>query len=93
MNSAFFGLLYARKFRRFWFLLLFFSGVHTSSAAERHDALWPNTTYDQRIPTFNEVLGYKVGEKITSHADMLRYFEEFESAAPDWIKTFEYGRT
>ena len=47
MNSAFFGLLYARKFRRFWFLLLLFSGVHTSSAAEHHDALWPNTTYDE----------------------------------------------
>ena len=93
MNSAFFGLLYARKFRRFWFLLLLFSGAHTSSAAEHHDALWPNTTYDERIPTFNEVLGYKVGEKITSYADMLRYFEALESAAPERIKTFEYGRT
>ncbi|MBT3708507.1 MAG: hypothetical protein HOG19_03625, partial [Gammaproteobacteria bacterium] len=83
MNSAFFGLLYARKFRRFWFLLLLCSGAHTSSAAEHHDALWPNTTYDERIPTFDEVLGYKVGEKITSYADMLRYFEALESAAPE----------
>ena len=93
MNSAVFSLLYAKKFRRFWLLLLLFSGAHASSAAERQDALWPNTTYDERIPAFNEVLGYNVGEKVTSYADMLRYFEALESAAPERIKTFEYGRT
>jgi len=55
--------------------------------------LWPGSQYDSRIPTHHQVLGYAVGEKITHHGDMLRFFEALQAAAPERIKLFEYGRT
>ena len=55
--------------------------------------MWPGSEYDNSIPTFSDVLGYDVGEKITHYGDMLRYFEALERAAPKQIKLFEYGRT
>ncbi|RDV28217.1 peptidase M14 [Alteromonas aestuariivivens] len=55
--------------------------------------LWPDTQYDSRIPTHSEVLGYQAGERITSHGDMLRFFEALERAAPERIRIFEYGRS
>ncbi len=93
MRLAIFRLSCAGALRLFYFVTLFFLGAHTASVAAGPSALWPNTVYDEQIPTFNEVLGYNVGEKITSHADMLRYFEALEAAAPERIKTFEYGLT
>ena len=29
---------------------------------------WPGTTYDAKIPTVRQVLGYEPGDKVTSHA-------------------------
>jgi len=55
--------------------------------------MWTDSEYNNAIPTFNQVLGYDVGEKITSYPDMLRYFETLERAAPKQVKLFEYGRT
>ncbi|MDO6445122.1 M14 family zinc carboxypeptidase [Colwellia sp. 1_MG-2023] len=55
--------------------------------------MWPGSQYRDAIPTFEQVLGYEVGDRITNHHDMLRYFEALESAEPDKIKLFEYGRT
>jgi len=55
--------------------------------------MWLGSHYDSNIPTFNQVLGYDVGEKITNHSDMIRYFEALENAVPNRIKLFEYGRT
>ena len=69
--------------------LLFVSSV---VANEEYD-LWPNTQYNSNIPTHTQVLGYKVGERITTYADMLRFFEALEEAAPERIKLFEYGKT
>tara|TARA_R110000751_G_scaffold49117_1_gene109519 strand:+ start:26424 stop:29162 length:2739 start_codon:yes stop_codon:yes gene_type:complete len=62
------------------------------SANEEYD-MWPNTQYNTNIPTHSQVLGYKVGERITNYADMLRFFEALETAAPERIKLFEYGKT
>lgn len=61
-------------------------------ATEEYD-LWPNTQYDKNIPTHTQVLGYKVGERITTYGDMLRFFEALQNAAPERIKLFEYGRS
>ena len=66
--------------------------VSSASANEEYD-LWPNTQYNTDIPTHTQVLGYKVGERITNYADMLRFFEALEVAAPKRIKLFEYGKT
>ena len=65
----------------------------SNAAANEEYNLWPNTEYNINIPTHTQVLGYKVGERITSYADMLRFFEALELAAPKRIKLFEYGRT
>jgi hypothetical protein len=66
--------------------------VSSVSANEEYD-MWPNTQYNTNIPTHSQVLGYKVGERITNYADMLRFFEALETAAPERIKLFEYGKT
>lgn len=57
------------------------------------ESMWTGSQYNSSIPTFDQVLGYGVGEKITNYSDMIRYFEALERAAPKQIKLFEYGRT
>nr|WP_229817416.1 M14 family metallopeptidase [Thalassotalea profundi] len=64
-----------------------------SFAASAKDNMWPGTQYNTAIPTFEGVLGYDVGERISNYNDMLRYFEALERAEPTKIKLFEYGRT
>ena len=64
-----------------------------SASAESTEQMWPGSEYNPIIPTFESVLGYGVGERITNHGDMLRYFEALERAVPSQIKLFEYGRT
>ena len=61
--------------------------------ASNTETMWVGSQYDSSIPTFDQVLGYGVGEKITNYSDMLRYFEALERVAPKQIKLFEYGRT
>jgi len=72
--------------------LLFFSSKLLADSNAEYD-LWPGTQYSADIPTHSEVLGYQVGERVTSHADMIRFFEALEKAAPNRIKIFEYART
>ncbi|QSX32971.1 peptidase M14 [Shewanella avicenniae] len=55
--------------------------------------MWPGAQYAANIPTVEQVLGYSTGERITSHSDMLRYFEALAKAAPDRIKLFHYGKS
>ena len=54
---------------------------------------WPGAVYDTKIPTWYEVLGYEPGDRITSHAGILRYIEALATAAPNRMKIFEYGQT
>lgn len=51
---------------------------------------WPGSTYDPRIPTFQQVLGYEPGARITSHAGAIRYLDALAAASPQ-VKVFEYG--
>ncbi len=55
--------------------------------------MWPGSVYQADIPTVKQVLDYHVGERISNHADMLRYFDALAKAAPDRIKVFEYARS
>lgn len=68
-------------------------GASSLAQAKAEYELWPGTKYNPAIPTHQQVLGYEVGEHITTHADMLRFFEALERAAPDRIKVFEYARS
>ena len=71
------------------------SAVFTPAFAEDNSAYeyWPGAIYDQKIPTTQQVLGFKIGEEITSHAEMIRYFTALEKAAPDRLKIKIYGKT
>src|SRR6202171_2985658 len=52
----------------------------------------PGAPYASHIPTVRQVLGYEPGERITSHAGILRYFDALAAASPR-IQIFEYGQT
>src|SRR5450755_1637176 len=54
---------------------------------------WPGTTYDSKIPTVRQVLGYESGDKVTSHAGLVKYMEALAAAAPGHIRVFEYGES
>ena len=43
-----------------------------NASAANTEAMWPGTAYNQQIPTFKQVLGYDVGERITNYNDMRR---------------------
>ena len=67
----------------------------TSPVLARQDTfeMWPAAQYKASIPTSQEVLGYKLGERITSHADTLKYYHALQDAAPDNIRVIEFGET
>ena len=54
---------------------------------------WPDADYDPAVPTFQDVLGYAPGERITWHADSVRYFEALAKAAPDRISVTPYAKS
>lgn len=82
-----------RPFIVFSLISLFLCLHSLTSQASQKQAFWPGTEYNQNIPTFEQVLGYQVGEKISDYGEMLRYFEALERAAPERIKLFEYARS
>jgi len=53
--------------------------------------MWPWVNYDPAIPSFESVLGYAPGERMTSYHDMHRYFEALAKAAPDRIQIHQYA--
>jgi Zinc carboxypeptidase len=53
----------------------------------------PGVSYDQAIPTPQQVLGYAFGQEISRHADIRRYMEALAAAAPDRMRLFDYGRS
>jgi len=59
--------------------------------AERAFEFWPGTTYDSKVPTVRQVLGYEPGDKVTNHAGLVKYVEALAAAVPNRIKVFEYG--
>ncbi len=61
-------------------------------SAQSKFEFWPGSTYDPRIPTFRQVLGYEPGERITSHAGLLKYMEAL-AAATRQVKIFEYAQS
>ena len=82
-----------KKCLHLFYLLIISTTFSFTLLASELESMWTDSEYNNEIPTFNQVLGYDVGEKITSYPDMLRYFETLERAAPKQVKLFEYGRT
>ncbi|MGA9574203.1 MAG: M14 family zinc carboxypeptidase, partial [Lysobacterales bacterium] len=73
-------------------LLTAFALMDYASASDDF-VFWPDADYDPAIPGFETVLGYKPGEKITWHADAIRYFEALAAAAPDRITVTPYAKS
>src|ERR1039458_10093312 len=61
--------------------------------AQKPFEFWPGTSYDSKIPTLHQVLGYDPGDRVTSHAGIVRYMEALAAAAPTRMKMFDYGET
>jgi hypothetical protein len=61
--------------------------------AQTRFEFWPGAVYDPAIPAFEKVLGYAPGERISPHANLLRYLEALAAAAPDRMRIFEYARS
>lgn len=71
-------------------LVLALSGASLAASNNKHE-YWPDAAYDTAVPTVNSVLGYNSGDHITTHGDMVRYFEALAAFAPERIKLFDYG--
>ncbi|MGB7721332.1 MAG: M14 metallopeptidase family protein, partial [Bryobacteraceae bacterium] len=61
--------------------------------AQKPFEFWPGTSYDSKIPTFRQVLGYDAGDRVTSSEGIVRYMQALAAAAPNRLKVFEYGET
>jgi hypothetical protein len=73
---------------------LFFSMVLALALwAQPREEMWPGAKYDPGIPTYQKVLGYEPGERITSHAGLMKYAEALAAAAPARVKVFEYAQS
>ena len=59
--------------------------------AQQDFKFWPNADYDPTVPTIESVLGYAHGERITWHADAIRYFEALETSSPDRVSIHRYA--
>lgn len=62
-------------------------------SAQTRFEFWPGASYEPAIPTFEKILGYAPGERISSHANLLKYLEALSAAAPDRIRLFDYARS
>jgi hypothetical protein len=64
-----------------------------ASASATPLPLAPGVTYDARVPTVRQVLGYETGQKITTPDDITLYLKALQAAAPDRTRLVEYART
>ncbi len=53
----------------------------------------PHAASQDRIPSPEEVLGYRLGERYTSHEGISKYLDALAAAAPDRMTIVRYGTT
>lgn len=75
------------------FFLFLIAGTMPRAAAAQDFEYWPGTEYDPSVPTAEEVLGYRIGDRITSSAGLMTYLETLESALPGQVRILEYARS
>ncbi|MEX2272747.1 MAG: M14 family zinc carboxypeptidase [Vicinamibacterales bacterium] len=74
------------------FITLILSFVPALAVAQTLE-LSPGTTYDPKIPTIKQVLGYDHGERITTPENVERYLRALADAAPDRARLMQYARS
>ena len=65
----------------------------TGASAQDDFVFWPNADYDPAVPTIEQVTGHKPGERVTWHADVMRYFDALAAAHPERVSVHRYART
>lgn len=78
----------------FFFLnvLFLFMFIGAACASAEEISLYPEGVYDPAISSPEKVLGYPLGERLTHHTDLLRYFEILSRESPH-AKLISYGKT
>jgi hypothetical protein len=76
-----------QSMRHFALVIILLSGVARAADFQ----FWPGIQYDPAIPTIAKVLGHAPGERISSHAQVLRYFEALEAAVPGQVVVKPYA--
>src|SRR5262249_10007687 len=56
------------------------------------EAFFPGATYDPKVPAPSDVLGFPVGQKPATHAQIEAVIKAIAAASPR-CKLFEYGKT
>ena len=54
---------------------------------------WPGARYDSALPTVEKVLGVPPGERVLTHAEIMKYMEALAAAAPARMRLHEYAKT
>ena len=72
-----------------FFFLLLASG---SSYAVKNIGFFPETEYDQSVPTLEKVVGFSWGEGITTHAEVEAYLKALAGSSHR-ARLFTYGKT
>jgi len=72
-------------------LLSFAAALFIVTANAQDFEYWPNADYDPSVPTIESVLGHAPGERITWHAEAVRYFEALASSDPDRVSVHRYA--
>ena len=67
--------------------------ITTQVAAKDSFVFWPEADYDPSIPSVEDVLGYRSGERITWASNAVRYFEALAKAAPERISVHRYANS
>ena len=65
----------------------------TGANAQTNFEFWPDADYDPAIPTIEQVTGHAPGERVTWHADVMRYFDALAAAQPDRVAVHRYAQT
>ncbi|MDX1405143.1 MAG: M14 family metallopeptidase [Woeseiaceae bacterium] len=82
------------KFHPVKLTILFVAAIFAIQSHAQEDFIfWPNANYDPAIPTVEDVLGYRAGDRITWHRDAIRYFRALAEAAPDRVSVATYAQS
>ncbi len=73
--------------------LVLLTGMISGVSKAQDFEYWPGTEYDPSIPTAEEVLGYRIGDRITSHAGLMKYLDALQAALPEQVHLLEYARS
>ncbi len=73
--------------------LLLLCVLSLAAQTEQKFEFWPGANYDPGIPTHRKVLGYDAGERISSHANVIRYLEALAASSRSRMALVDYAKS